>query len=70
MILHNVNTELEKKLTPPDSNQTDSCKRGFEYSLEKAEHDCEGLGTKETSEDDNNLGNNLPACRMKKSVPL
>lgn len=61
---------LEKKLTPPESSQTDLYAKGFEYSLEKSEHDCAGVSTKETSENNRNLGNSLPACRMKKLVPL
>lgn len=49
--------------------QRDSYERGFEYNLEKSEHDCAGQGIKETSERESNLGNNLPACRMEKLAP-
>lgn len=34
--------------------------------MKKSEHDCAGQGTKETSENESNLSNNLLACRMEK----
>lgn len=45
-MLHNINTELEKKLNPQTSTQMDQYERKFESHLENSKCDCASLWTK------------------------